>query len=155
MLVEELNLETRCKIYTITKKVLRKYQKGIISGKLTSDKFVHNILGDVSIHEVLPDEILEENDFIDSYHHYVDKLICIQNENLINSKNRNYKKANEKPDVSKVMKLKHLLNDTGYVLSIPCQYLTISDIDSISKYITTGAIDLGNEKIYNYVYKEH
>ena len=85
----------------------------------------------------------------------MDKLICIQNENLINSKNRNYKKANEKPDVSKVMKLKHLLNDTGYVLSIPCQYLTISDIDSISKYITTGAIDLGNEKIYNYVYKEH
>lgn len=53
------------------------------------------------------------------------------------------------------MKLKHLLNDTGYVLSIPCQYLTISDIDNISKYITTGDIDLGNEKIYNYVYKEH
>lgn len=155
MLVEELNLETRSKIYTITKKVLRKYQKGIISGKLTSDKFVHNILCDVSIHQILPDEILEENDFINSYHNYVDKLIGIQNENLIKSKNKRQKKFDEKPDISKVLKLKHLLDDTGYVLSIPCQYLTISDIDNISKYITTGDIDLGNENIYNYVYKEH
>lgn len=155
MLVEELNLETRCKIYTITKKVLRKYQKGIISGKLTSDKFVHNILCDNSIHQILPDEILEECDFINSYHRYVDKLICIQNDNLIKSKNKYHKKISEKPDMSKVLKLKHLLNDTGYVLSIPCQYLTINDIDNISKYITTGNIDLGNENIYNYVYKKH
>ena len=155
MLVEELSLETRCKIYTLTKKILRKYQKGIISGKLTSDKFVTNILCDNSILDVLPSYIIEENDFRESYHQYVDKLISIQNENLLNSKKKNYRNLNERPEVSKVIKLKHLLDDTGYTLSIPSQYLSTNDIENISKFITTGDIDLGNEKIYNYVYKKH
>ena len=44
MLVEQLDLETRSKLYNHTKKVLRKYQKGILSGKITADKFADNIL---------------------------------------------------------------------------------------------------------------
>ena len=31
--------------------------------------------------------------------------------------------------------------------------LTTIDIDNIMKYISTGKIDLGNERIYNYVHK--
>ncbi|TQQ84462.1 hypothetical protein EXD82_06560 [Peptacetobacter hominis] len=155
MLIEELSLETRSKIYTLTKKVLRKYQKGIISGKLTSEKFVNNILCDVQIHEVLSSDIIEEIDFIESYHRYVDKLISIQNESLLNGRKKNYSGAKEKVDVSKVIKLRHLLDDTGYALSIPSQYLSARDIDNISKFITTGDIDLGNENIYNYVHKKH
>ena len=43
MEIVNLDLETRSKIYSYTKKVLRKYQKGIITGKLTADKFAENI----------------------------------------------------------------------------------------------------------------
>ena len=46
-----------------------------------------------------------------------------------------------------------MLIETDYELSIPCQYLTTIDIDNIMKYISTGKIDLGNERIYNYVHK--
>ena len=39
MEIRELDLETRNKIYSHTKSILRKYQKGIVTGKLTADKF--------------------------------------------------------------------------------------------------------------------
>ena len=43
MQIEELDLNTRNQIYNSTKKVIRKYQKGISSGKLTAEKFADNI----------------------------------------------------------------------------------------------------------------
>ena len=52
MQIEQLDLETRSKIYNYTKKILRKYQKGIITGKLTADKFVENILSNGSISDI-------------------------------------------------------------------------------------------------------
>ena len=53
MIIEDLDLETRSKIYNHTKKILRKYQKGIITGKLTADKFADNILSDTGIVSIL------------------------------------------------------------------------------------------------------
>ena len=46
MEIKELDLETRNKIYSHTKSILRKYQKGIVTGKLTADKFAKSILCD-------------------------------------------------------------------------------------------------------------
>ena len=63
MQMEQLDLETRSKIYNYTKKVLRKYQKGITSGKLTADKFVENIISNGYINDILDENILSENDF--------------------------------------------------------------------------------------------
>ena len=82
MQIEQLDLETRSKIYNYTKKILRKYQKGIITGKLTADKFVENILSNGDISDILDENLLLENDFKQSYTSYIEKLINIQNENL-------------------------------------------------------------------------
>ena len=57
------------------------------------------------------------------------------------------------PNVSQKLKLKNLLQDEGYDLVIPIQYLNSNDIDNIIKYIETGEIELGNERIYNYIRK--
>ena len=57
------------------------------------------------------------------------------------------------PNISQKLKLKKVLQDEGYDLVIPIQYLNSNDMDSIIKYIETGDIDLGNERIYNYIQK--
>ena len=44
---------------------------------------------------------------------------------------------------------------TRYTLSIPLEYLNSGDIDGIIQYITTNSIDLGNERIYNYLELHH
>ena len=56
-------------------------------------------------------------------------------------------------DISQKLKLKNLLQDEGYDLVIPIQYLNNNDIDNIINYIETGTIELGNERIYNYIRK--
>lgn len=154
MIIEDLDLETRSKIYNHTKKILRKYQKGIITGKLTADKFADNILSDTGIGSILNENIIHEQEFKLSYINYIETLIKHQNENITNSKIR---KSNiitpSKPNITQQIQLKNMLIETDYELSIPCQYLTTIDIDNIMKYISTGKIDLGNERIYNYVHK--
>lgn len=154
MEIKELDLETRNKIYSHTKSVLRKYQKGIITGKLTADKFAKNILCDDYINQIVSKELLEEEDFKTSYIEYINTLIDIQNDNLTN--NRKRKKETKKigpAHVSQKIKLKNLLQDEGYDLIIPLQYLNSNDIDSVIMYIETGEIELGNERIYNYIRK--
>lgn len=153
MQIGQLDLETRSKIYSYTKKVLRKYQKGIVTGKLTADKFADNILSNGSINDLLDEEILCEEDFKTSYISYIETLIKMQNANLSNSKKKKYDSSMDKPTITQKIKLRNLLDSTGYDLSIPYQYLTGVDVDSITQYITTGSIDLGNERIYNYVNK--
>ena len=153
MRIEHLDLETRSKLYSFTKKVLRKYQKGIMTGKLTADKFADNILSNDSINDVLNEDIYKKEDFKSSYIDYIDTLINIQNESLSNSKNKRKKPVIDKPTIPQKIQFKNLLDSTGYDLSIPYQYLTGVDVENITKYITTGSIDLGNEKIYNYVHK--
>ncbi|HEK8704871.1 TPA: hypothetical protein STU26_003503, partial [Clostridioides difficile] len=49
--------------------------------------------------------------------------------------------------------LKNLLSNTGYNLLIPYKYLTARDIEGIVTLINTGSIELGNERIYNYISK--
>lgn len=153
MQIEQLDLETRSKVYSYTKKVLRKYQKGIITGKLTANKFADNILSNGDINDILDQETLDGKDFKESYISYIETLIDIQNENLHNSKKRKHKVVPEKPPISQKIKLKNLLSSTGYSLSIPYEYLNAIDVENIIKYLSTGFIDLGNERIYNYVNK--
>ena len=154
MEIKELDLETRNKIYSHTKSILRKYQKGIVTGKLTADKFAKNILCDDYINHLLSKDLLNEEDFKSSYVEYINTLINMQNENLAICRKR--KKENQKilpPSISQKLKLKKLLEDKGYDLVIPIQYLNGNDMDSIIKYIETGDIELGNERIYNYIRK--
>ena len=47
--------------------------------------------------------------------------------------------------------IKNILKNSDYSLNIPIQYLNKKDIEAIIKYIQTGEIDIGNEKIYKYV----
>lgn len=155
MQIEQLDLETRSKIYNYTKKILRKYQKGITTGKLTADKFAENLISDEYINDILDKNLLSENDFKQSYTSYINKLIHIQKENLSKSKKRNVNSTPEKPSISQKIKLKNLLESSGYTLSIPIEYLNSCDVDCIIKYITTQSIDLGNERIYNYVHKSN
>jgi len=154
MEIRELDLETRNKIYSHTKSILRKYQKGVVTGKLTADKFAQNILCDDYINHLLSEDLLNEEDFKSSYIEYINTLIDMQNENLATCRKR--KKEKKKvlpPNISQKLKLKNLLSDEGYDLIIPIQYLDGNDMDSIIKYIETGDIELGNERIYNYIRK--
>lgn len=151
MTIENLDLETRSKIYSYTKKVLRKYQKGITTGKLTADKFAESILSDGSINNILDEKYTNEEEFKDSYINYINTLINIQNDSLSKNKNKKLQNHNLLSSISQKIKLKNLLNSTGYSLTIPMDYLNSNELDNIIKYIETGSIDLGNERIYNYV----
>ena len=156
MEIRELDLETRNKIYSHTKSILRKYQKGIITGKLTADKFANNILCDDYINHLLSKDLLNQEDFKSSYIEYINTLIHIQNENLSNSRKRKKeKKKATPPSISQKLKLKNLIQNEGYELVIPIQYLNSNDIDNIINYIETGDIELGNERIYNYIRKTY
>lgn len=149
----EFDLNMRYKIYAQTKKVLRKYQKGIISGKLTSEQFVHNMMNDYSFKSILIENNIPLNEFKECYKNYVETLIGIQNESLMNNKSKYTGYYSKKAACSSIFKLKSELENNGYALEIPTQYLTEWDIDCIVKYINTGIIDIGNEKIFNYVTK--
>lgn len=153
MQMANLDLETRSKIYSHTKKVLRKYQKGIITGKLTADKFAENILSNESINDILDENLLSDETFKLSYIDYIDKLISMQNANLSKGKKHKNKSIPEKPSISQKLKLKNLLSSSEYTLSIPIEYLNACDVDNLIKFISTGIIDLGDERIYNYVHK--
>ncbi|MCC0628644.1 MULTISPECIES: hypothetical protein [unclassified Clostridioides] len=152
MQIEQLDLETRNKIYCYTKKILRKYQKGITSGKLTADKFADNILSHDFIGSIVDEKIVNESEFKASYIDYIETLIKIQNENLFNLRKKSTKTA-KCFNISQVTQLKNLLNSTGYNLLIPYKYLTSKDIEGIVTLINTGSIELGNERIYNYISK--
>lgn len=153
MQIEQLDLDTRSKIYNYTKKVLRKYQKGIISGKLTADKFADNILSNEDIYNIIDPNILKESDFKTSYINYIDKLIDIQNDSLPSYKKGKKRSMPQKPSITQKIKLKNLLIDYECSLNIPYEYLNYDDVECIIQYITTGTINLGDERIYNYVNK--
>ena len=153
MRIDQFDLETRSKVYNFTKKILRKYQKGITTGKLTADKFADNILSDGLIEEIINKNVLTNDTFKESYIDYIQTLINIQNENLHNSKKKRDKKLNNKPSIPQKLNLQKLLLSTGYELTIPYEYLNKSDVDKITSFITTGFLPLGNEQIYNYVKK--
>ena len=60
MQIEELDLNTRNQIYNSTKKVIRKYQKGISSGKLTAEKFADNIFTNKILLDILDESIINQ-----------------------------------------------------------------------------------------------
>lgn len=153
MQIEELSLETRNKIYNSTKKILRKYQKGISSGKLTAEKFADNIFSNNILLNILDESIINQADFQNSYINYIHALIQNQNENLKNHINSKYNKNTIKSTISLQISLKNILKNSDYSLNIPIQYLNKKDIEAIIKYIQTEKIDIGNEKIYKYVNK--
>ncbi len=153
MIIEHLDLETRNRIYNHTKKVLRKYQKGIITGKLTADKFADNILSNESITDIINEEILSQPDFKDSYISYIQTLINIQNKDLSKNKRKKTVTAPTKPSITQKIQLKNILDSSQFILDMPLEYLTAEDVDAIIQYINDGSIDIGNEKIYKYVHK--
>ena len=142
MQIEELDLNTRNQIYNSTKKVIRKYQKGISSGKLTAEKFADNIF---------TNKIINQADFQNSYINYINSLMQKQNENFKNYMDSKHNKTIIRSTVSLQILLKNILKNSDYSLNIPIQYLNKKDIEAIIKYIQTGEIDIGNEKIYKYV----
>ncbi|MCR1954594.1 hypothetical protein NSA24_07290 [Clostridioides mangenotii] len=153
MQIKDFDLETRNKIYCETKKVLRKYQKGISSGKITAEKFIDSILKEGSTSNVVNENLLSNQNFKHSYADYINILIDKQNINMANHKKSIQSKTERSNDIKKRVEFKNLLNSSGYRLNIPDEYLTSNDIDCLSKFILTGSIDLGNERFYNYVYK--
>ncbi|MBU5306782.1 hypothetical protein KQI18_03180 [Clostridioides mangenotii] len=153
MQIKDFDLETRNKIYCETKKVLRKYQKGISSGKITAEKFIDSILKEGSTSNVVNESLLSNQNFKHSYADYINILIDKQNINMANHKKSIQSKTERSNDIKKRVEFKNLLNSSGYRLNIPDEYLTSNDIDCLSKFILTGSIDLGNERFYNYVYK--
>jgi len=155
MIIEELDLNTRNKIYNSTKKFIRKYQKGISSGKLTAEKFAENIYANRILSNILDESILNQADFQNSYLNYINTLMKNQNENFKSYINSKHDKNNIKSTVSLQIKLKKILKNSDYLLNIPIKYLNVNDIEAIVKYIETGQIDIGNEKIYKYVEKIH
>lgn len=154
MLIEDLDLYTRNKIYNSTQKIIRKYQKGINSGKLTAEKFADNIFADQILSDILDENILKHPDFQNSYINYIDTLIKKQNENFNDYLNSKHNKNTSKSITSIKIHLKNILKNNDYSLNIPIEYLNIKDIEAIIQYINTNKIDLGNEKIYKYVTKK-
>lgn len=154
MLIEDLDLYTRNKIYNSTQKIIRKYQKGINSGKLTAEKFADNIFADQILSDILDENILKHPDFQNSYINYIDTLIKKQNENFNDYLNSKHNKNTSKSIASIKIQLKNILKNNDYSLNIPIEYLNIKDIEAIIQYINTNKIDLGNEKIYKYVTKK-
>ena len=153
MQIEELDLNTRNQIYNSTKKVIRKYQKGISSGKLTAEKFADNIFTNKILLDILDESIINQADFQNSYINYINSLMQKQNENFKNYMESKYNKNTIKSTVSLQILLKNILKNSDYSLNIPIQYLNKKDIEAIIKYIQTDQIDIGNEKIYKYVNK--
>ncbi|MGL5717448.1 MAG: hypothetical protein ACRCXT_09155 [Paraclostridium sp.] len=156
MLIEELDLETRSKIYNHTKKILRKYQKGITTGKLTADKFANNILEEDNISSIINTSIISDQEFYSSYVSYIETLIKKQNETVNMSKRKKSNQdspSNSTINISQKLKLKNLLSEYGYELTMPIQYLNPIDMNNIIQFISTGEIELGNERIYKYVHK--
>ena len=153
MQIEELDLNTRNKIYNTTKRVIRKYQKGISSGKLTAEKFADNIFANKILLNILDESIINQADFQNSYINYINSLMQSQNENFKSYMDSKYNKSTIKSTVSLQIHLKNILKNSDYSLNIPIQYLNKKDIEAIIKYIQTDQIDIGNEKIYKYVSK--
>lgn len=151
MQIEELDLNTRNQIYNSTKKVIRKYQKGISSGKLTAEKFADNIFTNKILSDILDESIINQADFQNSYINYINSLMQKQNENFKNYMDSKHNKTIIRSTVSLQILLKNILKNSDYSLNIPIQYLNKKDIEAIIKYIQTGEIDIGNEKIYKYV----
>ena len=153
MQIEELDLNTRNQIYNTTKRVIRKYQKGISSGKLTAEKFADNIFANKILLDILDESIINQAEFQNSYINYINSLMQNQNENFKNYMESKYNKNTIKSTVSLQILLKNILKNSDCSLNIPIQYLNKKDIEAIIKYIETDQIDIGNEKIYKYVNK--
>lgn len=153
MQIEELDLNTRNQIYNTTKRVIRKYQKGISSGKLTAEKFADNIFANKILLDILDESIINQAEFQNSYINYINSLMQNQNENFKNYMESKYNKNIIKSTVSLQILLKNILKNSDCSLNIPIQYLNKKDIEAIIKYIQTDQIDIGNEKIYKYVNK--
>jgi hypothetical protein len=153
--IESLDIRLRTQLYGYTKKVLRKYQKGIASGKLTANIFAQNILEMENMKHWLDENVKNKEEFRKSYINYIDKLINNQSEFSISPKSKLKSKAaiskSTKPTVTQQLQLKNVLKESEYELTMPFQYLTASEVDNIIKYIKTGKIDLGSERVYNYI----
>ena len=107
MQIEELDLNTRNQIYNTTKRVIRKYQKGISSGKLTAEKFADNIFANNILLDILDESVINQAEFQNSYINYINSLMQNQNENFKNYMESKYNKNTIKSTVSLQILLKN------------------------------------------------
>ena len=56
-------------------RLIRAVENAVISGKITADKFADNILSNDSITNILDEQILNEQDFKQSYINYIEKIL--------------------------------------------------------------------------------
>ena len=113
MQIEELDLNTRNQIYNTTKRVIRKYQKGISSGKLTAEKFADNIFANNILLDILDESVINQAEFQNSYINYINSLMQNQNENFKNYMESKYNKNTIKSTVSLQILLKNILKNSG------------------------------------------
>ena len=113
MQIEELDLNTRNQIYNTTKRVIRKYQKGISSGKLTAEKFADNIFANNILLDILDESVINQAEFQNSYINYINSLMQNQNENFKNYMESKYNKNTIKSTVSLQILLKNILKNTA------------------------------------------
>ena len=129
MQIEELDLNTRNQIYNSTKKVIRKYQKGISSGKLTAEKFADNIFTNKILLDILDESIINQADFQNSYINYINSLMQKQNENFKNYMDSKHNKTIIRSTVSLQILLKNILNlhrDNIEICPIPSNLVQFS-----------------------------
>ena len=118
MQIEELDLNTRNQIYNTTKRVIRKYQKGISSGKLTAEKFADNIFANNILLDILDESVINQAEFQNSYINYINSLMQNQNENFKNYMESKYNKNTIKSTVSLQILLKNILKNSDCSLNI-------------------------------------
>ncbi|SHH12751.1 hypothetical protein [Tepidibacter thalassicus] len=161
MHIKNLDIKTRTEIHNFTKKILRKYQNGLRTGKLPINIFVENIFLSKNPPKWLKENPNLKNDkeFKNSYEEYIKKIVLKYKElemlykiqDKIGISKSRYKKAN----IRQQTKLKKLLNQKGYTLTIPSKYLTEKEINYMLEYLNTGSIPLGHERVYNYIKPNH
>ncbi|SHK02942.1 hypothetical protein [Tepidibacter formicigenes] len=161
MEMKNLDIKTRTEIHNSTKLTLRKYQKGLRTGKLPINTFVENILKSKN-----PPKWLKENpnlktdeSFKKSYIEYIKKIVLKYKElemlYKIQDKTGMPTSKDKRANVKQQAKLKKLLNQKGYTLTIPSKYLTEKEINYMLDYLKTGSIPLGHERVYNYIKSSH
>ncbi len=160
MHIKDLDIHTRTEIHNFTKKILRKYQKGLRSGKFPISTFIENMLSSKNPPKWLKENMYLKTDveFIKSYTEYIKKIVMKYKELEIIYKSQERGKFIDSKDKKSSLKeqllLKNTLKKKGYELTIPAKYLTEKEVSYMLDYLKTGSIPIGHERVYNYI-KSH
>lgn len=157
MNIQSLDIKTRADIHNFTKKILRKYQKGLRTGKLPMDIFIEKILTAKNTPAWLKenDYLKNDSEFRKSYTDYIKKIVLKYKElelvYKLQEKGKHIDYKDKKAGLKDQLLLKNTLKKNGYELTIPAKYLTEKEVSYMLDYIKTGSIPIGHERVYNYI----